>query len=483
MLELKSHMAWIEKEHTFALENKPIEGLFFIDGDIAARRIPNAGTEGMKYPTIVFPSGVVCDLWESSDPNNAIVHISGEMDLPLHDNRDNALKHAQNIAEQVGYLVRSSGEQGIDVFGTDEEHIRILYDNNVQRMIDVHLLHDEAGEHPKQELLDTKTREALPPLRSQEHLGLDALAHAKFFTPDSSWTWYASEFDGEDIFFGLVDGFELEFGSFTLSELLEVRGGLSLPVERDRYFQPTTFKELLAMHEKRRTTQSQPPKADKADIVQTERDEAERLIMLKDDILQRFQELPPDHQTSIGLVLVKHMMQGEWGERFVKALNRIYLPLGPFPTVDRSEIALANFSQEEIDQLSDADVTTIARRMRDHYVTDLFWDELRFHTEETLQSKSTGQPIEPSEIGTGELPSFPTNSVAREDLLYCRPDFKREIEALSDTEIERIANEVGDCLQEDYWTALGIVLDDYLQVDNDGSEDNVNETNDPPLSK
>jgi len=39
----------------------------------------------------------------------------------------------------------------------------------------------------------------LLPLYSGEELGLDALAQVKFFTPDSSWTWYASEFDEEDI--------------------------------------------------------------------------------------------------------------------------------------------------------------------------------------------------------------------------------------------------------------------------------------------
>ena len=85
----------------------------------------------------------------------------------------------------------------------------------------------------------------LPPLGSQEKKGLKAKAVVKFFTPDSSWTWYASEFDGEDLFFGLVDGFEKELGYFRLSELQQVRGKLGLPVERDRYFQPRTLRELL----------------------------------------------------------------------------------------------------------------------------------------------------------------------------------------------------------------------------------------------
>src|SRR5258708_2960588 len=145
-------MGWIEKGTSTPFEDKPISGLFFIDGDFVARKIPHAGTEGQKYPTIVFPSGVQCDLWESSDPNNAIVHISGEMDLPLKDTRDTALSQAQDIAEQVGYLVRPAGEQGIDVFGTDEEHFRILYDDVAQQMTDVLFVQAEAAERPKPEL-------------------------------------------------------------------------------------------------------------------------------------------------------------------------------------------------------------------------------------------------------------------------------------------------------------------------------------------
>ena len=64
----------------------------------------------------------------------------------------------------------------------------------------------------------------------------------------------------------------------------------------------------------------------------------------------------------------------------------------------------------------------------------------------------------------GEPRSFPTNSVAKEDLLFCRPDLEQEIEALAESDIERIANKVEDALQENYWTALGIVLANYLQV-------------------
>jgi hypothetical protein len=101
-------------------------------------------------------------------------------------------------------------------------------------------------------LLDQETRGKLPKLYTEEEKGLDALAQAKFFTPDSNWTWYASEFDGEDIFFGLVSGFEVELGYFSLSELEEVRGPLGLPIERDLHFEPKTLKELMEWHSKQR---------------------------------------------------------------------------------------------------------------------------------------------------------------------------------------------------------------------------------------
>lgn len=94
-------------------------------------------------------------------------------------------------------------------------------------------------------LLTKEILEKLPKLYTQEEKGLDAVAIVKFFTPDSNWTWYATEFDGDDLFFGLVDGFEKEIGYFRLSELQSVKGALGLPIERDMYFKPKTLRELM----------------------------------------------------------------------------------------------------------------------------------------------------------------------------------------------------------------------------------------------
>lgn len=106
----------------------------------------------------------------------------------------------------------------------------------------------ERGIPRKRPLLDNVLRELMPPLYANEALGLAAFALIKFFTPDANWTWYASEFDGEDTFFGLVSGFEVELGYFALSELDEVRGPLGFPIERDIDYKPKTLAELMKIH-------------------------------------------------------------------------------------------------------------------------------------------------------------------------------------------------------------------------------------------
>ena len=79
----------------------------------------------------------------------------------------------------------------------------------------------------------------LPPLYATQHQD-DPIAYLKFFTPDSSWTWYVTEYDPEQrLCFGLVQGHERELGYFSLDELEEARGPMGLPIERDRYWQPT----------------------------------------------------------------------------------------------------------------------------------------------------------------------------------------------------------------------------------------------------
>ena len=93
------------------------------------------------------------------------------------------------------------------------------------------------------ERLTPAIKAQLPQLYATEN-DLDPTAQVKFFTPDSSWTWYATEFDGEDLFFGLIQGHCEELGYFRLSELQTTKGPMGLAIERDRGFEPTPLSKL-----------------------------------------------------------------------------------------------------------------------------------------------------------------------------------------------------------------------------------------------
>jgi len=93
------------------------------------------------------------------------------------------------------------------------------------------------------ELLPPELRAQLPSLYAQEN-NPDAIAYVKFFTPHSNWTWYATEFDGEDTFFGLVQGQDEELGYFSLLEFQRFRSSYGVRIERDLYFQPMPLSQL-----------------------------------------------------------------------------------------------------------------------------------------------------------------------------------------------------------------------------------------------
>jgi hypothetical protein len=101
-------------------------------------------------------------------------------------------------------------------------------------------------------LMTQKIESTLKPLRHYAESGEEPVAVLKYFDPTGSWTWYAAEGekqeDGDWLFWGAVDGFEFEYGYFTLRELQHAKdsctGLQALPIERDLYFTPKPLSEL-----------------------------------------------------------------------------------------------------------------------------------------------------------------------------------------------------------------------------------------------
>jgi len=103
---------------------------------------------------------------------------------------------------------------------------------------------DYYEEKMKMKLLTKEIEKKLPGVRVIAN-DPDPVCFVKFFTPDSSWTWYVvagqKQEDGDWVFTGKVISYlcpDGEYGDFFFSQLQRVRGALGLPVERDRFFEP-----------------------------------------------------------------------------------------------------------------------------------------------------------------------------------------------------------------------------------------------------
>jgi hypothetical protein len=246
-------MPWLSKEHETLLHHQPIPGLFFLIGDLFAQSYKQDRLKDKKYPLISFPSGIEREIIVDHETGKQKVHIFQQLYLSILTSRDEAYREARETSEQRGYQLTRVGTEILEVWDIPTgDCYWITFDNTKPEMTDLIYLPREGK--PKRaprpmELLDAHTRALLSDLYENQHLGLEAIAIVKFFAPESLWTWYATEFDGEDTFFGLVSGFEVELGYFSLSELQIVRTPLGLTIERDIYFQSKSLRVLKQEHQ------------------------------------------------------------------------------------------------------------------------------------------------------------------------------------------------------------------------------------------
>lgn len=96
-------------------------------------------------------------------------------------------------------------------------------------------------------LMTKALEKQLPKLYETEGVELEEkVAYVKYFSPWMGWEWYGVEYDPEEkIFFGLVKGFEVEWGYFSLAEFeaINEEKGFAF-IERDLYFEPTKIKDI-----------------------------------------------------------------------------------------------------------------------------------------------------------------------------------------------------------------------------------------------
>ena len=96
-----------------------------------------------------------------------------------------------------------------------------------------------------QALMTEELAKGLPPLCATEG-ERDPVALVHYFSPLNGWDWYLTEYDaGTGEAFGLVRGFETEWGYFSVREMEELNRSRGFnAVERDERFEPTRASAL-----------------------------------------------------------------------------------------------------------------------------------------------------------------------------------------------------------------------------------------------
>ena len=95
-------------------------------------------------------------------------------------------------------------------------------------------------------LLTKKIREKLIKNHLEQDGSKTFKAEVKLFNPCGIGTWYLSELNPDtNVAFGLCELHEKELGYVSIDELEEIKLPFLLKIERDLYFQPTHFCELM----------------------------------------------------------------------------------------------------------------------------------------------------------------------------------------------------------------------------------------------
>ncbi len=124
----------------------------------------------------------------------------------------------------------------------------------------------------------------------------------------------------------------------------------------------------------------------------------EQLLQLKDGILDRWGQLPAEHQATLMLVLFQQTLEGEYGP-WVRSAIRLLGQQdadGPFrfmPVVNisPSHLANANLTEDEILNLDAEDLKRISYDIVRHYTNDVFWEELEFISRLVLAEKRSAK--------------------------------------------------------------------------------------------
>jgi hypothetical protein len=167
----------------------------------------------------------------------ALAYLGKEM---RHDRgQDRRQDKGQDKGQGRGHVVRQGDDRGYQPLRT----LQRLHESHAQNWsLQPARRQDDPQDDPC-DLLPAWLRAQLPRLYATGHRS-DPLVICRYVIADIEWSWYALEFDGNNLFFGIVDTFCRELRYFALRELRATRGPSGMTIQRDVGFAPTRLSYL-----------------------------------------------------------------------------------------------------------------------------------------------------------------------------------------------------------------------------------------------
>src|SRR4051812_45185456 len=100
-------MPWYEQDHQTPFEERPINGLSFLHGDVVARQFQEEWVRGKKYPLISFPSGTSRELL--AEKKSANILLFGTLTLPHSGGYDASVEALRNYANDYPLHILGDG--------------------------------------------------------------------------------------------------------------------------------------------------------------------------------------------------------------------------------------------------------------------------------------------------------------------------------------------------------------------------------------
>lgn len=141
-------MTWYPKEARTAFDYRPIEGLYFLDGDTYSVVVERENRLGLKYPKISFPSGRTFAV-EETDTKQVWVRLSEAISIPLFADRERAYSYLKTLttpSDYLAYFVHPVDTDGVLIWGkTERERVVVTYNNSLQLIEDIADVRGEVG--------------------------------------------------------------------------------------------------------------------------------------------------------------------------------------------------------------------------------------------------------------------------------------------------------------------------------------------------